>query len=140
MSDYSLTQLMPVDSDLAPIPHAVSEWQVVGYWWVDTDKRHDHVNHLWTDGEYVPVGCAVVAVHPQDAAFPHPEGTMSASEYVARTLAMASHPSAVDAPESPRESWCTWYGCMTVAAPMRCVFCGDFHPRGIPSPDVRAYA
>ena len=100
----------------------------------ECDREH---TYLWADGTYVP---AVLAVHPLDAAFPHPEGTMSASEYVARTLAMASHPSAVDAPESPRESWCTWYGCMTVAAPMRCVFCGDFHPRGIPSPDVRAYA
>ncbi len=96
-------------------------------------NAHDHTMDADMSGD-------VVAVHPLDDAFPHPEGTLTATEYVRRTLAMAAHPSAADAPESPREAWCTWYGCMTVAAPARCVHCGDFHPRGIPSPDVRAYA
>lgn len=98
----------------------------------NTSAPNDH-DHLVGDG------WDALAVHPLDHAYPAPEGTLSESEYASRSIAMANHPSA---PESPvaRKAWCTWYGCETDPAPTRCGLCGDFHPRGVPAPDLRNYA
>jgi hypothetical protein len=75
-----------------------------GSWW---DPRPElHFPPTESDGQYAHLHLpsafeestptrefVILAVHPLDSAFPAPEGTLSAREWVARRAAMASHPS-----------------------------------------------
>ena len=75
MNESSLVRLVPIDSDLRPIPHAPVDWEVPTGTFPRDDRSLAHANHLWVGNEYVRVGCAVVAMHPLDRDFPMPEGT-----------------------------------------------------------------